>query len=415
MVSKEECVEDLREVQEANPNHFITRNFYRVKGEYSDATWNRFFGTFHEFRREAGLELSRGQHRLEKDIALHASADLYRDMQEEQIKPYVGRFVKPDDGDRFKQVLVCSDLHDVNLDPFTWGVFLDVAKRVQPDDIALAGDIFDFSEFSKYVTDPRKFDIQGAYTFVREAIFKPLREACPDSNDDFFIGNHDWRIIKHLADASPAMLTLLHDGMGLSLKDLFGLDEHKINLVARTDLGEFTPAASREAISKNFKEYYKTVVVDHHGDNGFAMSGCSGHEHHTGMVSTANLPRGPIHWVKMGCMARIDFDYQERLNKSHQSFVLWHIDRLTLQATPEHIIFGDEYVCAVGKYYFREDYDPDFAKFKASGSTDNAAFFKQLKAEKDAERSARQVERLQKWALNVKSNSEGPIRNHKEG
>ena len=71
------------------------------------------------------------------------------------------------------------------------------------------------------------------------------------------------------------------------------------------------------------------------------------------MDSSANLIVGPIHAVNMGCMAKIDFEYQERMNKSHQSFCLWHIDTKTKQCQPEHFIFTDEMICVAGKFYTR--------------------------------------------------------------
>lgn len=355
--TEDDCLKDLRRVQEKNPDKYITRNFYRVYGNYSDSTWNRHVGTFHEFRRQAGLELSRHQHKLEKQVALHRAYDVYTEFQDKEIKPWINRFVPPENKTRYKTILVCSDIHDVNLDPFTWGVFLDVAKRVNPDIICLAGDVYDETEYSKYEFDPRKSNLKEAFSFVQNEVFGKLRKICPDTRIDFVIGNHDWRIIKHIAEKSPYMRILLSDVMDLSLSDLLGLKKHQINLVCRIDLNEFSPAATRNQIKKNFEVYYDTLVIDHHEDQGFGMSGCSGHFHRTGMHSTVNLTRGPIHWVQMGAMCRLDFAYQERMNKSHQSFVLWHIDTETKQASPEHVIFSDSHCSAVGKFYTRSMFE----------------------------------------------------------
>jgi len=372
----EDCIEDLRRVQAENEDRFITRNYYRVNGEYSDKTWNRYFGTFLEFRRQAGLELSRHQHQLERHVAKHKSYDIYRELYDE-IKDYADGFSKPDDGKRFKTLLVGCDLHDVSLDPFCWAVFLDVAKKVQPDVVCLGGDVFDNSEFSKYGYDPRKISLEKAFRFVREEIFAPLRATVPDSQIDFIIGNHDWRILKYFKDKNPNALCLLSNITGLTLADIFGVPQYRINLVTRIDLNEFTPALVREQIRNNFRTYWDTVTVDHHADEKFATSGCNGHLHRISMHSTANVVRGAIHWVEMGCLARIDFDYQEKMNKSHQSFVLWHVDTVMKQATPEHIVFADEWVCALGKYYFRADYDKPFREWmeKAKRPQD---FYKKL-------------------------------------
>jgi hypothetical protein len=55
----EQLVEDLQRVQRENPEKFISSNFYRLHGAYSRKTWDVVFGTFMEFRRQAGMELGR--------------------------------------------------------------------------------------------------------------------------------------------------------------------------------------------------------------------------------------------------------------------------------------------------------------------------------------------------------------------
>ena len=353
LATEDEIVADIRRVQEEYPTKHITRNFYRIYGKYSDGTWSKFFGTWLEARRQAGLELNRFQHGVERDVAKHAHLDIYRQFKKDEIDPWVGKYKVPDNGERFKKVMVCSDLHDKNLDPFCWSVFLDTAARVKPDHIVLAGDIFDAAEFSKYDQDPRAYSIKESFDFVKEKIFAPLREICPDTEITMLAGNHDIRILKYLANKSPHMRVLLSDVMGLTLADLFGLTKYKINLVSRFDLAAFTPAEMRNEIKTNFMVLYDCLVIDHHGVGTFGMSGCSGHTHRVKMDGSANLLRGPLAWVVMGAMAKIDFEYQERLNKSHQSFLIWHVDTKTKQCQPEHCIFTDEMIVVAGKYYVR--------------------------------------------------------------
>lgn len=349
-----DCIEDLRRVQKAFPDKFISRNFYRVEGKYSDSTWDRHMGTFLEFRRQAGLELSRSQHQVEREIAKHKSQDIYREAFAE-LKTYEKKFLKPQTTLRYKTVMVCSDIHDKQLDPFTWRVFLDTAARVQPDIICLAGDVVDSVEFGRYEFDPRTVNVKEAIEFVKTEVFEKLRNVCPNSEIHWTIGNHDWRIVKLIADKTPYIRVLLSDVVGLSMAKIFDLDKYQINLVCRTDLNAFSPAATRDKIKNNFAVFYDTIVVDHHDDQGFGMSGCSGHVHRCHMNSTVNLVRGPIHWVTMGAMAKIDFSYAERLSKSHQSFVVWYVDTDKRQANPEHVIFSDNHTVSVGKWYERLD------------------------------------------------------------
>ena len=77
--TKDDCINDLRRIQEENWGKHITRNFYRHHGKYADSTWSRHFGTFQEFRRQAGLELSRHQQKVEVAVARQASIEHYRE------------------------------------------------------------------------------------------------------------------------------------------------------------------------------------------------------------------------------------------------------------------------------------------------------------------------------------------------
>ncbi|MCK5345172.1 MAG: metallophosphoesterase, partial [Candidatus Heimdallarchaeota archaeon] len=148
--TKDQCIDDLRKVQKDRQLEFITRTIYRNEGKYSDTTWNRYFGTFQEFRRQAGLELSRQQSQLEKHIAKHASNDHYSDYFTTEVLPYYNKYEKqPKDG-RIKTIMVISDVHDKECDEFTLSVFVDTCIKKQPDVIVFNGDIFDFYDFSRF-------------------------------------------------------------------------------------------------------------------------------------------------------------------------------------------------------------------------------------------------------------------------
>jgi len=161
--SKEECIDDIRKIASEITLGSITRNYYREHGLYSDSTWNAFFGTFQEFRRQAGLELTRHQHGLERKIAKHASHDHYQDYYDAEYAPYFKKYEKPHVLSGIKRIMIISDLHDKECDEFTLSVFIAECKRKQPDIIVLNGDIFDFYEFSRYTQDPREYDIQGRF------------------------------------------------------------------------------------------------------------------------------------------------------------------------------------------------------------------------------------------------------------
>lgn len=351
----DDCIEDLRNLQQANPYKSISRNFYRVNGSFSDATWNQFFGTFLEFRRQAGLELSRNQHSLERKIAKHASLDVYRKFYKEEVLPYHEKFDRGDDK-RFQTLLVGSDFHDEHVDPFCLGVFHDVAARLQPDVIILNGDIFDMYEFGKYSIDPRQFRITERFQFVKTHIFGQLRRSCPNAQIDLIIGNHEWRILKLLADKTPAMKVLLADVMGLSLSDVFGLDEFEINLIAKLDLAAFTEPEIKDELKENYKVYHKTFVASHFKDTSIGLSGTSGHTHRPEQVSFTSEPMRKMSWTQTGCMSITQAEYIEGRDKWTNSFGLFHLDIEKQNVAPEHFIIPRDHVVIHGKRYLREDF-----------------------------------------------------------
>lgn len=349
----EDCILDLRKIQELNPYKTITRNFYRINGSYSDSTWNQFFGTFLEFRRQAGLELSRNQHAIERNIAKHASLDVYRDFFEEQVLPYHNKFDLGDDSGRFKTIIVGSDFHDEMADEFVLSVFIDTCARLQPDVIILNGDVFDNYEFSRFSQDPRQIRIKERFLFVKRRIFAPLRRLCQKSQIDLIIGNHEYRILKILADKTPAIRVILSDVMGLTLADCFGLDEYQINLIAKLDLSAFSIQDMKDEIRQNYKVYYDAFAATHVKDLRMGLSGTSGHTHRPHTETFNNQPRGKCSWVTTGSIALTNAEYIETMDQAQNSFLIVTIDTLKKSVIQNHILIPGDIVDIHGKRYIR--------------------------------------------------------------
>jgi predicted phosphodiesterase len=350
--TEEDCIADLRALQESQPDKFISRNFYRVYGAYSDATWNRYMGTFSQFRKSAKLELNRGQQRLEKHISRHAALDVYRQFHTAEVAPWIGKYERGARKTRIKTLVIGSDFHDKEADPFVLSVFIDTCVRLQPDVIVLNGDVFDQLEFSQYDKDPRAMDLVGRYTFVRDRIFKPLRQGCPTSQIDFIIGNHEHRLLRLLADKAP-YFKVLADFVGITFSQLLMLDEFEINLVSKSDLSAYSPAETRKEVKKNYKKYFDTVICCHEPGEDYAMSSVSGHTHKPRLTTKANEVMGPIFALTTGSICRIDPEYHQEKINAQNSFAIIHIDTQERQAINEHITFTDSMAVVGGKYYFR--------------------------------------------------------------
>lgn len=358
--SQEDCIEDLRRVQNENFGADITRNFYRESGKYSDSTWNRYFGTFQEFRRRAGLELTRHQHKLERDIAKHASIDHYRDFFRSEVLPYLDKYKKGSSPFHIKKILAMSDLHDKECDLFSLSVFIDTCKRMQPDVIVLNGDIYDLLEFGRYSVDPRHYDIKGRFDFVKNEVFKPLRKNCPNAQIDLIAGNHEMRLLKLLADKTPNVRVLLSDVMNLGFADIFGLDEFQINWASKFDLGAYSKKDMNDEIKKNYRVYYETFVFSHKPDERLRsnMWGSNGH-HHQGMIRSKNVV-DPLNnqvkmltWSQTPAMHVADAEYLENVNGWNTGFLEVTVNVETRQAIQKIHYTMDNWCEINGVFYER--------------------------------------------------------------
>jgi hypothetical protein len=346
----EQVTADLVAIAKAYPEKVISRNYYRVHGRYAESVWNQHFGTFHEFKRQSGIVLSRQAHHLERQIAKHASVDHYREFNTER-QQYSEKYIRRNKG-RYKLVMVASDLHDHECDPFFLKVFLDTAKRVQPDLVILNGDIFDLPEFGRYDVDPRQWDPTGRIRFVHEKILGPLREACPDTQIDFIEGNHEYRLLRHLCDATPAMKAVLSDLHGFTVPKLLGIDKFELNYVAKADLAAYTLSNVKEEIGRNYKVYYGCLLAHHFPEGArLGIPGINGHEHRWNVRHMHNETFGSYQWVQGGCGHIRDATYTNG-EKWTLNFNMAHVDTQERLVNWECVSVTD-FAVVGGRYYYR--------------------------------------------------------------
>jgi hypothetical protein len=353
MMTGDDCCEILRGMAEADPNHVISRNYFRVWSGIRESTWNRYYGTFEEFKRQAGIKLSRQVHKLEREVAKHASVDHYRKLEKER-GVWGDKYLKPRDT-RYQTILAASDFHDRDVDPFALRVFLDVAKRASDviSIVCLAGDIFDLPEFGRWEQDPRDWDVVGRIQFVHNEILRPLRAALPKAQIDLIEGNHEARLLRHLGDATPAMKAVLADLHGFDIPKLLGLDEFQINYIGRSSLAAWTQRDMDREIQRNYKVYFDSVLCHHFPKLGRkkGLPGFGGHEHKLEVTPLENPLYGPGSWYQMGAMHVRDASYTDGERWSN-GFMMVHVDTSTHRSTMEYFDIGDQ-VWAGGKCYER--------------------------------------------------------------
>ena len=347
--TRSEAIDDLTRIAKANPEMVITRNYYRVHGKYAESAWSSHFGTFLEFKRQANIIPTRQQHAIERQIAKHASVDHYREMSIERMS-YADKYIV-ENSNRYKKVIIVGDLHDKNVDPFYMQVLLDTCKRVQPDIIVFNGDIFDLPEFGKYTVDPRDWDVVSRIKYVHENIFAPIRAACPTAQLDFIEGNHEARLLRHLADTTPALRAVLSDLHGMTVSSLLGLDRFRINYIAKGDLAAYTIKEQQEEVAKNYKVYFNSFIVSHENNAKLGFPGINGHHHKTEVESHFNHHFGAYQWIQHGCGHKLDAEYCHA--KWNLGFVIAVCNTETRQTVFEPVTFTPNMAVVGGKVYTR--------------------------------------------------------------
>lgn len=371
--TKEECIEDLRQLAIANPEISISRNYYRIYGKYAESVWSAWAGTFEEFKRQSSLKLTRQQHGLERHIAKHASVDHYRRMNEERAN-YGGLYLRPT-GSRFKTVIITSDLHDEEMDPFFRRVLTDTIERVQPDAFCIGGDGLDLPEFGKYSVDPRDWGPMRRINYMH-SFLSDLREVSPDMQIDWLEGNHEYRLLRHLGDSTPALKVILEELHGMTIRKLLGLDRFQVNYIAKADLSAYRERDITKEIGRNYHIYYDCLLVHHFPEGrNMGLPGVNGHHHKHISWPHFSPVYGAYEWHQLGCGHMRDASYCSG-EKWHMGFMIANIDTWTRQVNFDYVPVTD-FAVSGGQWYRREKSEqttpesrialPLFGKEKDSG------------------------------------------------
>lgn len=118
--------------------------------------------------------------------------------------------------------LVCSDVHFPHQHEAALEVFLGLADTIRPDEIVIAGDLFDFSQIGKYTRDPAHYvPLQGDIDQCRLLLAR-FEAASPRSVRRFLVGNHEegrWK--NYLFNRAPELASL----RCLTMEAVLGLTE----------------------------------------------------------------------------------------------------------------------------------------------------------------------------------------------
>lgn len=350
-MNKQDLILKLQEVQTNNPEKEITRKSFRNETNIKDSVWEKVFGSFMEFKAAAGLKGSKVVRKLQSSVTKHAAVDDLREFNT-QKQGWEEAYLKPSNA-RFQTILTGSDIHDKLCDPFYRRLFVNTAYRVKPQKIVLAGDTFDFYEFSKYNKDLRKVNILESINWVHQFL-EDIRNASPDSEIIMISGNHENRLLRYLSEQAPDVLPLLSDLHGFTVSSLLGLDKYEVNFISKDSLAVFTETDLKKELAKNYYVAYDAVLFHHYPyAKDWGMAGVNGHHHNHKVDYQFSIHTGRSYeWHQLGAGHVRAAEYCEG-EKWSNGFALIHVDTLKKYVQIEYLDTTHDHAVIGGKWYER--------------------------------------------------------------
>lgn len=348
------CLDELRRLAAENRDIDITQDFFAYKSSIPIDDIFRQFGTWAQFVSESGLRPSRYQRTIANKVAAQSSTDHLNLLNESRFNYANKYFSDTSIKKKWVKMIGAADLHDVEIDPFYLRTLLHAIKAMDPDIICLGGDVFDFFELSRFDKDIRDWKPVERIRFGREEILAPIRRAAPRAVIDLLEGNHEARLVRHMAACSPQLREILSGVQGINdVGKLLKLDEFEINYISKTNLCQFptqTKALEKAIVSENYKDYFGCFLVHHHTDGkNYKKPGFNGHNHKH-VVDTMFNPDygGGYEWHQVGCGHRRIASYAEA-KKWNNGFLMVHINTENRHSDFHYVTVHDTFSVVAGE------------------------------------------------------------------
>ena len=117
-----------------------------------------------------------------------------------------------------QKILVVPDSHVPFHDRKNWNLLLKVAKELQPDQVVIIGDFFDFLSVSHFPKPPGRFNLLKEEVKAGNHELDRLQDIVGDGVT-YLEGNHEWRLERYLVQKAPELFGIL------SCKELFRIEE----------------------------------------------------------------------------------------------------------------------------------------------------------------------------------------------
>lgn len=192
-------------------------------------------------------------------------------------------------------VIIGSDIHIPFQDNKAVEAFKSYCKEIQPSAIVLNGDVLDFYKLSRFV----KGEGRNPYEEISECqeLLKSLKEACPNSDIYYVIGNHETRLETYVLNNAPHLASLVEDVFTIiKTKDIgvIGCSEVLINDNFICTHGKLLGSKAGMSAMKEIEKHY--------------MSGASGHTHRLAKFLTRKARRKFV-WLETGCLCDLNPEY----------------------------------------------------------------------------------------------------------
>lgn len=221
-----------------------------------------------------------------------------------------------------KVAIILNDLHVPYHDQRAIDVMLHYVKDKNPDDIILAGDLYDCYALSRFDKDPKRIDSLQDEIDEGLKIWKSLKKASPKSRLTLIEGNHEHRLQKYLMK-NPGMYSL----NALKPENLFCLKDLNINFKTseETFFLNANLVITHGAIDDGCKlsqhsGYSAKNTLDKWGNT----SGVMGHSHRMGVSNKTIAHKQMVQWVENGCLCKLNPDYVKNPNWQQGFSVIYY-------------------------------------------------------------------------------------------
>jgi len=250
--------------------------------------------------------------------------------EEEQVKlPKIVFNVPPlkaakEQNSTLKYWVIGSDFHSPYHDEASCQIFYNVIEDLNPEKVILLGDVINLDQFSRY---PGEGKYPGCPTWIEEiavagSIMANVRQAAPAADLEWYEGNHELRLQKHLMRHDPILYP------HIDMSKLFYLSD---NESAMNEFSFYTYVQKPEVFNKELGIVFKhgSKVRKHTGMSAQAevdnllFSVIMGHAHRLGLYRRSSgrsryLNQQPLFGMETGCLCKYDLPYVEGATSNWQ-------------------------------------------------------------------------------------------------